>query len=167
MNITMSLNKLKTNISEIIEIPEIDDEGKLSFAEAKRSLPFAMKRFYLIYDVKNQAIRGKHAHKKTDQVLFCLRGSITIVLDNGVNREEVVLSKPNKGILLPRMLWHEMKDFTRETMLLVAASEYFDEKDYIRDYETFVSLTHKKWLNFNLSSFKLASAKSKLVKLPL
>jgi mannose-6-phosphate isomerase-like protein (cupin superfamily) len=135
-------DRSKTKLAQYIVLPEVNDEGKLSFAESKRHIPFPIRRIYVIYDVINDSVRGKHAHKRTDQLLFCLKGTITIVLDNGKQRKEITLNKPNKGVLLPRMLWHEMKDFSKDTILLVAASEYYKEADYIRNYDAFLDRVH-------------------------
>ncbi len=131
---------IKTKISKIIEIPKVTDEAYLAFAEGNRHIPFNIKRFYFIYDVNDNAIRGKHAHHKNKQVLFCIKGKIKVILDNGVEREEVILDKPNKGIFLDKMTWHEMVEFKKNTILLVLASEYYKEQDYIRDYGKFLSL---------------------------
>src|SRR5690606_36689983 len=89
------------------------------------------------------AVRGFHAHKKNRQMLFCIQGSITILLDDGNIKENVVLDKPNHGIYLDKMIWHEMKDFHPDTILLVLASEYFEEKDYVRNYQEFLKLCHQ------------------------
>lgn len=126
-----------TKLSHIVEIPKIEDEGFLCFAESQRSIPFPIKRIYYIFDVADNAVRGKHAHKQTVQMLFCIRGKIKIILDNGFEQEEVVLDKPNMGIYLGKMLWHEMVEFDKDTVLLVVASDFYDEDDYIRSYEEF------------------------------
>jgi dTDP-4-dehydrorhamnose 3,5-epimerase-like enzyme len=146
----------KTKLSYIISLPQIEDEGFLSFAEEKHHLPFEIKRFYYIYDVVKNAKRGFHAHKKTKQVLFCVRGSIKVHLDNGVNREVITLDKPNKGIYLDKLMWHEMHDFTDETLLLVAASERYIESDYIRDYKVFIETVNAGfWSRFAMFYFLL------------
>lgn len=127
----------------IITIPTVLDEAKLSFAEAARHIPFFIKRFYLIYQADDGAIRGKHAHKHLQQVLFCLRGSITIVIDNGQTREEIFLDSPSKGLYLGNMVWREMHGFTSDTILFVVASDYYNERDYIRDYSEFLEFSAK------------------------
>ena len=134
-------NAIKTKLSHIIEIPKIQDEGFLCFAEEDKHIPFPIKRFYYIFDVNDGAIRGKHAHKENLQILFCLRGSIKIILDNGKEKEEVILNEPNQGIFLDKMMWHDMTDFKKDTLLLVVANDVYNESDYIRDYATFLSLT--------------------------
>lgn len=132
------MKTIPTKLSYIIEIPKIEDEGYLSFIEGKNHIPFAIKRIYYIYDVIQNAVRGRHTHRKTKQVLFCLRGSITIILDNGKEKEAVTLDEPNKGIFLDTMMWHEMVAFKKNTLLLVVASENFEEADYIRSYKEFL-----------------------------
>lgn len=142
----MAVNKTKieeTNLSYKVEIPKISDEGYLCFGEGERNIPFEIKRFYYIFDVKNGATRGKHAHKQNLQMLFCIKGRVKIILDDGSEKEEVILDKPNEGVFLNKMIWHEMVDFSDDAMLLIFASEYYDEGDYIRDYKDFLSLTRK------------------------
>lgn len=132
------MNTVQTKLSEIITIPKITDEGYLSFMESENHIPFSIKRIYYIYDVIRNAVRGKHAHKKTKQVLFCIQGSITIILDNGRDKEAITLNKPNQGLFLDAMMWHEMVAFKKDTILLVVASEIFNEEDYIRNYTDFL-----------------------------
>ncbi len=132
------MNIQRTKLSQIITIPEIIDEGYVSVMEGGTHIPFAIKRIYYIHDVIQNAVRGKHAHKKTKQVLFCIQGSITIILDNGHDKEAITLNKPNQGIYLDTMMWHEMVAFKKGTILLVVASEMFDEADYIRNYTEFL-----------------------------
>lgn len=127
-----------------MDIPKIADEGILCFAEAKNHIPFSIKRIYYIFGVEKDATRGLHAHKKTLQMLFCIKGEIKIVLDNGFKREEIVLDKPNKGVFLDKLLWHEMADFGKDTLLLVLASDYYKESDYIRDYGEFIKVVNPK-----------------------
>lgn len=131
-------NILKTKLSYIIEIPKIEDEGYLCFMEENNHTPFSIKRIYYIFDVFKNAVRGKHAHKTTKQVLFCIQGSITIVLDNGKDKEAITLNKPNQGLFLDKMMWHEMVAFKEGTVLLVVASDIYKPEDYIRDYRKYL-----------------------------
>lgn len=142
---------IKTKVSKIIEIPKVTDEAYLAFAESNRHIPFNIKRFYYIYDVNDYAIRGKHAHRKTRQVLFCISGKIKVILDNGTEKEEIILDNPNRGIFLDKMVWHEMVEFKKNTILLVLASEYYKDEDYIRDYDKFISLASARNV-FNLKN---------------
>lgn len=128
----------------LIRIPQIYDDAYLCFAEGNGHIPFNIKRVFYIFDAIPGLPRGKHAHRKNKQVLFCIQGSVRMVLDDGRKREEIVLKKPEVGIFLDKMVWHEMLDMDKETILLVLASERFNAKDYIRDYETFLKLVNKK-----------------------
>lgn len=126
-----------TKLSHIVETQYISDEAGLCIVEAERAVPFDIKRVYYIFDVDNAAIRGKHAHKKTKQSLFCIRGSVKVTLDNGNEKEIIHLDKPNEGIYLDTLMWHEMHDFSADAVLLVFASEHYEEEDYIRSYDEF------------------------------
>lgn len=151
---------IPTQLSYIVEIPKIKDEGFLSFAEGSKDMPFEIKRIYYISKVKPGSIRGLHAHKKTKQLLFCLSGSIKITLDDGKNREELYLTDSNKGVYLDRMMWHQMSDFRKDTVLLVLASEYYDESDYIRSYNKFLQAVSQKNIFSAATSFVHSLANS-------
>lgn len=132
--------KIKIKNSYFIELPLIleQEKGSLCFGEVKKQIPFEIKRFFYIFNLASAKIRGEHAHKKTEQVLFCLKGSVKIELDDGKNKEIIVLTKPNIGIFLGKMVWVKMTDFQKETALLVLCSAPYEEKDYIRDYNDFI-----------------------------
>jgi hypothetical protein len=116
-----------------------DSDGLLTVAEAGKDIPFDIKRIYYITNLENFiSIRGKHAHKKLEQVLFCINGSFHLILDDGTNRETILMNNVNKGVILGKELWHEMTDFSAGCILLVLASDIFDESDYLRDYDTFL-----------------------------
>jgi len=126
--------------SKWILLPRIDDgiDGVISVAENSTHIPFAIKRVYYIYNLLNRgAVRGKHAHKELEQVLFCVNGSCKILMDDGNFKQSVVLDKPDTGIYLGVRLWHTMQDFSENCILLVLASDVYKESDYIRDYEEF------------------------------
>jgi len=131
--------KIKTKNSYFIELPVISEKnrGNLCFGEIKKQIPFDIKRFYYIFDVPPKTNRAQHAHKTTKQVLFCINALVRIKLDDGVNKDEIILSKPNEGIFLGEMLWTEVTNFQRDTILLVLASDFYKENDYIRDYKIF------------------------------
>ena len=114
-----------------------DDRGSLVALDKVSGLPFEVKRAYYIFDAKPGVVRGLHAHKKLHQMAICLSGSCRMVLDNGVERECVEMNSSFVGIDLPPMLWHEMHDLSEGCVLLVVASDYYDEDDYIRDYDQF------------------------------
>ena len=126
---------------EITRIPfptHTNDTGSLSFFEGERHIPFAIRRVYYIYDVAEGARRGFHAHKNLKQVLFCIHGSCDLLLDDGSEKTVVTLSKASEGILLEGVIWREMFNFSPGAVLIVMASEYYDEADYIRNYEAFM-----------------------------
>lgn len=127
----------------VIKIKTIDSgyAGKLSFFEGSKDIPFDIKRIYYIHGVPNHSERGGHAHKKLKQILFCPYGEIEIILDNGKERVSVILDDPSKGLLVEHFLWREMIWHADSSVLCVAASEYYDENDYIRNYEDFLDYT--------------------------
>ena len=120
-----------------------DSRGSLIALEANKDIPFEIKRVYYIFDTKEAVVRGHHAHKTLQQVLICVSGSCTIVLDDGKERTEVLLDKPNIGLYIGPNMWHEMKDFTPGAVLLVLASDWYSEADYIRDYSEFLAYLAK------------------------
>ena len=125
---------------EIISIPKIIDEegrGKLSVIE-KSIIPFEIKRVYYLYDVPSDAFRGGHAHKNLNQFMIALSGSFEVKIDDGSNNKKVMLNKPNKGLFIPSGIWREMDNFSAGAVCLVLASEFFDESDYFRDYNSFL-----------------------------
>ena len=116
--------------------------GKLSFIESSKDIPFEIKRVYYLYDVKCR--RGFHAHKSLQQYLICVNGSCKILLDDGKERKEITLDNPNVGLYIGPSNWREMYDFSNGAVLLVLASEYYDESDYIRDYGEFIKYLKEK-----------------------
>ncbi|WAG08699.1 FdtA/QdtA family cupin domain-containing protein [Aeromonas jandaei] len=124
----------------IIDFAALGDErGALVALEANRQIPFDIKRVYYIYGTVQGVARGFHAHKKLKQVAICINGSCRFVMDNGLNKEEVILDTPSKGLLIDTMQWHEMHDFSSDCILLVLASDVYNESDYVRDYGCFLS----------------------------
>lgn len=116
-----------------------DTRGMLVALEENKEIPFRIKRVYYMYDTGTNVRRGYHAHKKLEQILICVHGACTIHLDNGKNVEEVRLDKPYEGLYIANNIWREMYDFTEDAVLMVLASELYDEADYIRDYQQFMS----------------------------
>ena len=121
-------------------IAESPDLGSLVFFEANRDIPFAFERVYYTYGVKEGVIRGHHAHKALEQLLICVYGAIEITCDDGEKKEHTVLNDPSRGLYVGKGIWHTMKWLKDDSVLLVLASEYYDESDYIRDYDEFVRL---------------------------
>jgi len=134
---------IKIKNCKFIELPKIKDgrDGILCVVEHLKQIPFEIKRVFYIYDLHdNKAVRGKHAHKKVEQAIFCIRGSFDIELDDGVNKQVISLKKPNEGLYLGTFLWNVMFNFSEDCMLLVFASDLYDESEYIRDYQEFLNL---------------------------
>ncbi len=126
---------------KIIDIPKITDpRGNLAVLE-KETIPYKIQRVYYLYDVPSDSHRGGHAHKECMELLIAVSGSFTVELDNGKEKQTVRLNKPNKGLLIPTMIWRELSDFSSRAMCLVLASHEFEEVDYIRDKEVFYSTT--------------------------
>lgn len=119
-----------------------DDRGMLVALEEMKDIPFSIKRIYYIYDTLAGVRRGFHAHKNLKQILVCVKGSCKLHLDNGFETEEVLLDKPYEGVYLDNNIWREMYDFSQDAVLLVLASEYYDESDYIRDYQKFLDFVN-------------------------
>ncbi|MCG7637835.1 MULTISPECIES: FdtA/QdtA family cupin domain-containing protein [unclassified Alteromonas] len=115
-----------------------DDRGSLVALESERSIPFKIERVYYIFGTKDGVSRGYHAHRNLKQVAVCVTGSCRFILDDGFERQEVVLDSSTKGLLIEGLIWREMHDFTPDCVLMVLASDYYDEDDYIRDYHKFV-----------------------------
>ena len=127
-----------------IDFPPLgDDRGSLVALEGAKTVPFDIKRVYYIFDTKKGVSRGFHAHKNLEQVAICVRGSCRMVLDDGTNRVDAILDSPIKGIYIGNLVWREMHEFSDDCVLLVLASEHYDESDYIRDYQDFEQITGK------------------------
>lgn len=130
---------------QIIEIPKItapDGRGNLSVVE-KETLPYKIKRVYYLYDVPSNSTRGGHAHKELQQCLIALSGSFIVVVDDGKERKEILLNRPDKGLLIPNGIWRELIEFSAGAVCLSLVSAEYDEADYIREYEDFLDYSSK------------------------
>ncbi|MFM5697089.1 FdtA/QdtA family cupin domain-containing protein [Aeromonas veronii] len=129
------------SLINLINFPALGDErGALVALEANRQIPFDIKRVYYIYGTAQGVARGFHAHKALKQVAICLKGSCRFVMDDGKDKQDVILATPEKGLLINAMQWHEMYDFSEDCVLMVLADQLYDESDYIRDYDYFLSV---------------------------
>lgn len=117
-----------------------DDRGMLVALEEYKDIPFEIKRVYYMYDTKKDVHRGFHAHKSLEQILICIHGSCKVLLDNGTEKKIVSLEKPYEGLYIANNMWREMYDFSEDAVLMVLASEYYKEEDYIRDYNEFLRM---------------------------
>jgi dTDP-4-dehydrorhamnose 3,5-epimerase-like enzyme len=123
-----------------IRLQHFDDgrDGFLAIAEHTRSIPFPIRRVYWITHLGNpDAVRGRHAHKTLHQAIFCVNGAFELELDDGTTRTRVLLDRPDHGIYLGPGVWHTMRRFSPDCVILVLASALYDEADYLRDYASF------------------------------
>lgn len=139
------MNDSKGPLSECrkIDLPKVEDErGNLTFIEQSNHIPFDIKRVYYLYDVPGGERRGGHAHKELEQFIIAANGSFDLILDDGYQEETFHLNRSYYGIYLPKMMWRELENFSSGSVCLVLASDYYDEDDYIRDYDEFVNRAH-------------------------
>lgn len=129
-------------MNNIITFKTFSDElGSLTPIEYPKHIPFPIKRIYYIYNVESDIIRGHHSHKRLHQILIAVNGSIKIKVKRGDEEEEIIqLNDPAQGLYVGPMIWREMYDFSDKAVLLVLASQIYDEKDYIRDYNEYIKL---------------------------
>ncbi len=132
-------------MNKIITLDAIfgNDIGKLSFFETNEEIPFDIKRIYYIYDVPIGVKRGMHAHKKLKQVLWCPFGEIEVILDDGAEIQSYQLNSPEKLLLVGVGVWRSMIWKKQDSVLCVAASDYYEEEDYIRNYDDFLKYISK------------------------
>ena len=115
-----------------------DERGKLVALESNRNIPFEIKRVYYIFDTLPEQVRGKHAHKNLEQLIVAIDGACEFVLDDGKERKSIWLNRPDVGLYIGKNIWREMRNFSYGCKLMVIASEYYEEKEYIRDYDEFL-----------------------------
>ena len=121
-----------------------DMRGSLTVGEFEQHIPFAPKRYFMVFDVPSKETRGEHAHHACHQFLICVRGSCAVLADDGLNRTEITLDRPDKGIYLPPMTWGVQYKYSADTVLLVFASHHYDGGDYIRNYADFIKIVKEK-----------------------
>jgi acetyltransferase-like isoleucine patch superfamily enzyme/dTDP-4-dehydrorhamnose 3,5-epimerase-like enzyme len=117
-----------------------DLRGNLSFGEVSKQIPFAIKRYFLVFDVSSEQVRGEHAHRTLHQFLICVHGRCCVVADDGVHGQEFVLDSPNIGLYIPPMTWAVQYKYSRDGVLLAFTSDLYNPGDYIRDYAEFLAL---------------------------
>ena len=129
---------------KIIDLPKISDpRGNLTFVESGRHIPFDIRRVYYLYDVPGGAERGGHAHRALSQLIIAISGSFDIHLDDGYDKKTVHMNRSYCGLYVCPMIWREIDNFTSGAVCMVLASEYYDELDYYREYEEFISDVRK------------------------
>jgi carbonic anhydrase/acetyltransferase-like protein (isoleucine patch superfamily) len=119
----------------------VDLRGSLVAGEILDVVPFVPQRFFVVFDVPTAETRGSHAHRMCEQYLICLKGSVSAIVDDGVNREEFHLDSPDMALYMPAMTWGTQYRYTPDALLLVLASHSYDDSDYIRDYAEFLELS--------------------------
>jgi len=125
----------------LIDFPIMGDErGNLISLEEIATVPFDIKRVYFIYNTDTTIRRGMHAHKDLKQLILCVKGSCKFLLDDSKKKVEILLNKPNRGLLIEDLLWREMFDFSHDCVLVILANKHFNENDYIRDYNEFLKV---------------------------
>lgn len=131
--------------SRYVMFPTIaEPRGQLSFMEGESHIPFAIKRVFIIAGVPPDGRRGGHAHRSLGEVIIALTGSLEVSLDDADERAEVRLSRPDKGLYIPPMVWAEEGQFAPGTIVLVLASAPYDESDYVRDYDAFTAMAFQR-----------------------
>ena len=127
------------SLGKIIELPRITDpRGNLTVAEADKNIPFDIKRVYWLYDVPGGECRGGHAHKQIKEILIAVSGSFHVTLDNGKEKQTFLLNHPYQGLLIDTKTWRTLDDFSSGAVCVVLASDFYDENDYIYDYNDFL-----------------------------
>lgn len=127
------------SLGKIIELPRITDpRGNLTVAEANKNIPFDIKRVYWLYDVPGGECRGGHAHKQIKEILIAVSGSFHVTLDTGKEKQTFLLNHPYQGLLIDTKTWRTLDDFSSGAVCVVLASDFYDENDYIYDYNDFL-----------------------------
>lgn len=135
------MNKRNLQNVKIIQLPRfIDPRGNLSFTEQDNQIPFIIKRIYWIYDVPGGTDRGGHAYAENTEFVIALSGSFDVLLDDGEHVERFSLNRSYYGLLIPKMVWRTMVNFSTNSLALVLSSTEYSESDYIRDYQKFLKI---------------------------
>jgi len=132
------------SIPQILELPKIlDERGNLSFLESQVHVPFKIKRCYWIYDVPGGEFRGSHAFKEQHELIIALSGSFDAVIHDGVTEKRFSLSRSYYGLYLPPLSWRQLDNFSTNSLALVLSSHFYDEEDYVWDFEDFLRVKQK------------------------
>src|ERR1051325_6383696 len=132
---------LKVPAVRLIQLPLIaESRGSLSYGQYDEHLPFVPIRYFIVFDVPREEVRGNHAHRRVTQALVCVKGSLTVTLDDGSNRDAGTLDSPARGLVIPPLVWATQENFSTDGVLLVLSSETYEAGEYIRDYAEFLQL---------------------------
>lgn len=131
---------MSNELGRIIDLPKITDpRGNLTVSEELQNVPFHIRRAYWVYDVPAGESRGGHAHRQCQEFIVAVSGSFTVTLDNGREKKTFLLNHPYQGLLVETGIWRTLDDFSSGAVCLVLASEPFDESDYIREYQDYLT----------------------------
>ena len=140
-NTKVGIRRCCMELYRLLEFKDLGDErGKLVVVEGEKDIPFAIKRIFYIYGSDATVVRGQHANKESEFVLINVAGKSKIRLTDGHSEFTVELNRPRQGVYLPKMIWKDMYDFSSDSVLLVLASTHYDGREYIRDYEEYLSI---------------------------
>jgi hypothetical protein len=136
---TRSVHPMGIGDAAVYRMHRVSDlRGALTVGEIERDLPFAPRRYFMVFDVPSGGLRGEHAHKACHEFLICAHGSCTVLLDDGWTRREVILDRPDLGVYMPPMIWVTLYKYSSDAVLLTFASHPYDPNDYIRSYDEFL-----------------------------
>lgn len=122
--------------------PKGDSRGQMVVIEGQQHVPFEIKRIFYSYGTEQDSVRGKHSNRKSEFVMVCVSGSCKVLVKDGRGNEAVYcLDNPNEGLYIPKLMWKEMYDFSKDCVLLVLSSEHYDSEEYIRDFNQLVRFT--------------------------
>ena len=131
--------------AKIIQLPKIlDKRGNLSFFESPNQIPFEIARTYWIYDVPGGEVRGSHAFREQHEFIIALSGSFDVVLNDGLKEEKFSLNRSYYGLLIPKMYWRRLENFSTNSLALIVSDKPYNENDYVRNFEEFKTLTNEK-----------------------
>ena len=131
---------MNIDLCKIVDLPKIEDRrGNLTFIEAGNHIPFDIQRVYYLYDVPGGAERGGHAHKELSQLIIAMSGSFDVILDDGKNKKRVHLNRSYYGLYVCPMIWRELDNFSSGSVCMVLASNLYEEADYYRNYDDYLS----------------------------
>jgi dTDP-4-dehydrorhamnose 3,5-epimerase-like enzyme len=120
-----------------------DERGHLVVAESKKDIPFEIRRIFYMFGSEKGVVRGQHANRRSEFVLINVQGTSKVLIDDGKEKNIVVLDKPHKGVYLNKMIWKDMYDFSEDSILLVLSNEHYDGREYIRNYDDFLNEVNK------------------------
>ncbi len=150
------MEQIRSHNCYSIELPFIKDEigASMTIIENNLQIPFAIKGVYYIYDFQHfESMRGTHAHKELEQLICCVKGSCELLLDDGTQKEKILLDIPNEAVYVGIDVWHSMTGFSNDCVLLILASGFYKEEDYIRHYEEFKKYVELKYAKKQNSRF--------------